>query len=89
MGHEQKTAKTFDSSFYRATWGRYFTTNSCGGVRRKDFCYNPIPEFLSDIHTPSQNFEEVTKTIQHQRDKGSRAGSDNFVSSGHWNEVLI
>ena len=31
----------------------------------------------------------LTKTIQHQRDKGSRAGNNNFVSSGHWNEVLI
>ena len=25
-------------------WGRYFTINSNGGVCRKDFCYDPIPE---------------------------------------------
>ena len=24
--------------------GGYFTINSYGGVRRKDFCYDPIPE---------------------------------------------
>ena len=34
--------------------------------------------FLSDIDTQSQNFEGVTKTIQCQMDKGSRAGNDNF-----------
>ena len=39
---------------------------------------DPIPEFLSDIDTPSWNFEEVTKTIRHQRDKELRAGNDNF-----------
>ena len=52
--------------------------NSYGGVRRKDFCYDPIPEIWSNIDTQSQNFEEVTKTIQRQRDKGSRAVNDNF-----------
>ena len=52
--------------------------NSYGGVRCKDFCYDPIPEFLSDIDTQSQNFEEVTKTIRRQKDKESRARNDNF-----------
>ena len=58
--------------------GGYFAINSYGGVRRKDFCYDPIPEFLSDIDTQFQNFEEVTKTIRRQRDKGSGSGNDNF-----------
>ena len=58
--------------------GRYFTINSYGGVRRKDFCYDPIPEIWSDIDIQSQNVDEVTKTVRRQRDKGSRAGNDNF-----------
>ena len=58
--------------------GGYFTINLYGGVRRKDFCYDSIPEIWSDIDTQSQNFEEVTKTIQRQRDKGLRAGNENF-----------
>ena len=33
---------------------------------------------MSDIDTQSPNFEEVTKTIRRQRDKGSRAGNKNF-----------
>ena len=73
--------------------GGYFTINSYGGVRRKDLCYDPIPEFLSDIDTQSQNFEEVTKPIRHQRDKGLSAVNDNFCTKwpleSHWNEVLI
>ena len=58
--------------------GEYFIINSYGLVRRKDFCYDPISKIWSDIDTQSQNFEEVTKTIRHQTDKGSRAGDDNF-----------
>ena len=58
--------------------GGYFTINSYRGVCHKDFCYDSIPEFLSDIDTQSQNFEEVTKTIRRQRDKGLRAGNNNF-----------
>ena len=65
-----------------------------------DFCYGPIPEirsdidtqstnFFSDIDTQSQNFEEVTTTIRRQKDKGSRAGNDNFCPKWPWNEVLI
>ena len=38
--------------------GGYFTINSYGGVRRKDFCYDPIPEFLADIDTQSQNLKK-------------------------------
>ena len=62
--------------------------HSYGGVRRKHFCYDPIPEIwsgtdtnpriLSDNDTQSQNFEEVTKTMLRQRDKRSRAENDNF-----------
>ena len=33
---------------------------------------------MSDIDIQSQNFEEVTKTIRRQRDKGSRTGNENF-----------
>ena len=39
--------------------GRYFTIDSYGGVRRKDLCYDPIPEILSDIDTQSQNFCQI------------------------------
>ena len=38
----------------------------------------PNPIILSCIDTLSQIFEEVTITIRRQRDKGSRAGNDNF-----------
>ena len=54
--------------------GGYFIINSYGGVRRND----PIPEIWSDTDTQSQNFEEVTKTIRRQTDKGLRAGNENF-----------
>ena len=67
--------------------------NSYGGVRRKDFCYDPIPEIWSDINTQSHNFEQVTKAIRRQRDKGSRAVNDNFCPKWplerHLNGVLI
>ena len=72
--------------------------NSYGGVRCKDFCYDAIQEFLSDIDTQSHNFEEVTsnKNNSTSRDKGSRAGNRErrlgttiVVPSGHWDEVLI
>ena len=33
---------------------------------------------MSDIDTQFQNFEEVTKTMRRQRDKGSRAGNEKF-----------
>ena len=39
--------------------GGYFTINSYGGVRRKDFCYDPIPEIWSDIDTQSQNICQI------------------------------
>ena len=52
--------------------------NSFGVVRRKDFCYDPIPEIWSDIDTQSQNFEEATKTIRRQMDKRLRAGNEKF-----------
>ena len=34
---------------------------------------------MSDIDTQSQNFEEVTKTLRRQREKGSRVKNENFV----------
>ena len=39
--------------------GGYFTINSYGGVRRKDFCYDPIPEIWSDIDTQSQKICQI------------------------------
>ena len=33
--------------------------SSYGGVRRKDFCYDPIPEIWSDIDTQSQNICQI------------------------------
>ena len=39
--------------------GGHFTINSYGGVRRKDFCYDPIPEIWSDIDTQSQNICQI------------------------------
>ena len=39
--------------------GGYFTINSYGGVRRKDFCYDPIPEIWSDIDAQSQNICQI------------------------------
>ena len=62
--------------------GRYFTINSYGGVRLMDFCYDPIPEFCQILIPNPRILKEVTETIQRQRDKGSRAGNDNFC---HWN----
>ena len=84
MGHEEKTAKTFDSYLSIELLGGGTSLQIHTGV-----CAAKISATTHVRYTPSQNFEEVTKTIQHQRDKGSRAGSDNFVLSGHWNEVLI
>ena len=39
--------------------GGYFIINSYGRVRRKDFCYDPIPEIWSDIDTQSQNICQI------------------------------
>ena len=39
--------------------GGYYTLNSHGGVRRKDFCHDPIPEIWSDIDTQLQNTCQV------------------------------
>ena len=39
--------------------GGYFTINSYGDVRRKEFCYDPIPEIWSDIDTQSQNICQI------------------------------
>ena len=67
--------------------GGYFTINSYGGLRRKDFCYDPIPEILSDIDNQSHNICQIlilnrrnNKKIRRQRDKGLRAGNEYFGS---------
>ena len=55
--------------------GGYFTINSYGGVRRKDFCYDPIPEIWSDIDTQSQN---ICQIVIHNR----RSSKNNSTSMG-------
>ena len=56
-------------------------------MRRKDFCYDPIPEIWSDIDTQSQNICQIlipnrrsNKNNSTSKDKGLRAGSDYFGS---------
>ena len=71
-----------------------------GGVRHKDFCYDPIPDIWSDIDSQSQNFYQIlipnpsiSKKLQKQFDvkgiKDRGLGTIIFVASGHWNEFLI
>ena len=71
--------------------GGYFTINSYGGVRRKDFCYNPIPEIWSDIDTQSQNICQIL--IPNQRSNKSNLTSKGLGIEGwerlFWFQVAI
>ena len=71
--------------------GGYFTINSYGGVRRKDFCYDPIPEIWSDIDTQSQNICQIL--IPNRRSNKSNLTSKGLGIEGwerlFWFQVAI
>ena len=58
-GMNLQSTISISKKVYRGGGGGYFTINSYGGVRRKDFCYDPIPEIWSDIDTQSQNICQI------------------------------
>ena len=74
-----------------ARGGGYFTINSYGGVRRKDFCYDPIPEIWSDIDTQSQNICQIL--IPNRRSNKSNLTSKGLGIEGwerlFWFQVAI
>ena len=47
--------------------GGHFTIGSYGGVRCKNFCYDPIPEYRRDFETQSQNMGEVSDKCFHYK----------------------
>ena len=63
--------------------GGYFTVNSYGGVRRKDLCYDPIPEIWSDIDTHSLNLCQIL--IPNRRNNKKK---NNSTSKGQRTEGL-
>ena len=71
--------------------GGYFIINSYGGVRRKDFCYDPIPEIWSDIDTQSQNICQIL--IPNRRSDKSNLTSKGLGIEGwerlFWFQVAI